>query len=174
MNWFCHTSTRILHRCTCVPHLEPPSHLPPYPILLGHPSAPALSMLYHASNLDWRAFWVESIFAKSRVSTHERILRCTKYGLWTRQMKMIGQRKLGRNAPWKQFKPPQVRAQRLSLRVSPCVYSHVLFFFLLINTLLASVKKKKKNGEIFTSIIHMTTLCHYKKFFQRKLCYEKC
>ena len=31
-----------------------PSHLPPYTIPLGHPSAPALSILYPASNLDWR------------------------------------------------------------------------------------------------------------------------
>ena len=31
-----------------------PSHLLPHPIPLGHPSAPALSTLYHASNLDWR------------------------------------------------------------------------------------------------------------------------
>ena len=31
-----------------------PSHLPPHPIPLGHPSAPAPSALYHASNLDWR------------------------------------------------------------------------------------------------------------------------
>ena len=30
-----------------------PSHLPPHPIPLGHPSAPAPSVLYHASNLDW-------------------------------------------------------------------------------------------------------------------------
>ena len=30
------------------------SNLPPHPILLGQPSAPALSTLYHASNLDWR------------------------------------------------------------------------------------------------------------------------
>ena len=52
--WFCHTSTWICHRCTCVPHPEPPSHLPPHPIPLGHPSAPAPSTLYHASNLNWR------------------------------------------------------------------------------------------------------------------------
>ena len=39
---FCHTSTWISHGCTCVPHSEPPSHLSPHPILLGHPSAPAL------------------------------------------------------------------------------------------------------------------------------------
>ena len=31
-----------------------PSHLPPHPIPLGHPSAPAPSILYHALNLDWR------------------------------------------------------------------------------------------------------------------------
>ena len=31
-----------------------PSHLPPHPIPLGHPSAPAPSTLSHASNLDWR------------------------------------------------------------------------------------------------------------------------
>ena len=35
-------------------HPESPSHLFPYPIPLGHPSAAAPSTLYHASNLDWR------------------------------------------------------------------------------------------------------------------------
>ena len=51
--WFCHTSACIYHGCTCVPHPEPPSHLPPHTIPLGHPSAPAPSFLYPASNLDW-------------------------------------------------------------------------------------------------------------------------
>ena len=51
--WFCHALTWIHHGCTCVPHPESPSHLPPHPIPLGHPSAPALSTLSHASNLDW-------------------------------------------------------------------------------------------------------------------------
>jgi len=37
----------------CVLHPEPTSHLPPRTIPLGHPSAPAPSILYHASNLDW-------------------------------------------------------------------------------------------------------------------------
>ena len=50
---FCHTFTWISHGCTCVPRPEPPSHLPPHPIPQGHPSAPALSALSHASNLDW-------------------------------------------------------------------------------------------------------------------------
>ena len=51
--WFCHTLTWIHHGCTCVPHPETPSHLPPHPIPLGHPSAPALGTLSHASDLDW-------------------------------------------------------------------------------------------------------------------------
>ena len=36
------------------PILKPPSHLSPGTIPLGHPSAPAPSILYPASNLDWR------------------------------------------------------------------------------------------------------------------------
>ena len=52
--WFCHTLTWIHHGCTRVPHPEPPSHLSPCTIPLGHPSAPAPSILYPASNLDWR------------------------------------------------------------------------------------------------------------------------
>ena len=54
--WFCHTSTWICHGCTHVPHPEPPSYLPPYTVPWGHPSAPAPSILYHASNLDWWSF----------------------------------------------------------------------------------------------------------------------
>ena len=52
--WFCHTSTWIRHRCTWVPNPEPLSHLPPYTIPLGYSSVPAPSILYPASNLDWR------------------------------------------------------------------------------------------------------------------------
>ena len=42
-NGFCHTLTWISHGFTCVPHPDPPSHLPPYPIPLGLPSAPGPS-----------------------------------------------------------------------------------------------------------------------------------
>ena len=52
---FCHTLTWISHGSTYVPHPEPSSHLPPHPILQGCPSAPALSTLSHASNLDWQS-----------------------------------------------------------------------------------------------------------------------
>ena len=51
--WFAihqHASTTSVH---VFPVLNPP-HLPPHPIPLGHPSAPAVSTLSHASNLDWR------------------------------------------------------------------------------------------------------------------------
>ena len=40
---FCHTLTGISHGFTCIPHPNPPSHLPLYPIPLGRPSAPAPS-----------------------------------------------------------------------------------------------------------------------------------
>ena len=50
---FCHILTWISHKCTCVSHPESPSQLLPHPIPQGHPSAPALSTLSHASNLDW-------------------------------------------------------------------------------------------------------------------------
>ena len=52
--WFCQISKWIRHRYTCVLHPAPPSLLPPHTIPLGHPSAPAPSILYHASNLDWQ------------------------------------------------------------------------------------------------------------------------
>ena len=51
----CHTLTWISHGCTCAPHPEPSSHLPPHQIPQGHPSAQALSTLSHASNLDWQS-----------------------------------------------------------------------------------------------------------------------
>ena len=34
--------------------MNPPSHLPPHNISLGHPRAPAPNMLYPASDIDWR------------------------------------------------------------------------------------------------------------------------
>ena len=51
---FCHISTWIHHRYIRVPHPEPSSLLPPCTIPLGHPSAPARSIQYRASNLDWQ------------------------------------------------------------------------------------------------------------------------
>ena len=59
------------------PILNTPSHLPPHPIPQGHPSAPALSTLSHASNLDWRSVshMVISMFqCRSLRSSHPRPL----------------------------------------------------------------------------------------------------
>ena len=52
--WFCHISTWIRLRYTCVPHPELSSLLLPHTIPLGRPSAPAPSIQYRASNLDWQ------------------------------------------------------------------------------------------------------------------------
>ena len=52
--WFCHTLTWIHHGCTCIPRYEPPSLLLPHNIPLVHPRAPAPSILYSASDIDWR------------------------------------------------------------------------------------------------------------------------
>ena len=74
---FCHTLTWISHGYTCVPHPEPSSHLPPHPIPQGHPSAPALSTLSHALNLDWRSISHMIIYmfqCYSLKSSHPRLL----------------------------------------------------------------------------------------------------
>ena len=39
---------------TCVPKHDPHSHLPPHNISLGHPHAPAPSMLHPTSDMEWR------------------------------------------------------------------------------------------------------------------------
>ena len=76
--WFCHTLTWIHHGCTCVPHPEPPYHLPPHPIPLGHASEPAPSTLYHALNLHWWFVWHMIIYmfqCHSPKSSHPRPLQ---------------------------------------------------------------------------------------------------
>ena len=75
LHWFCHTLTWIHHGCTCVPHPEAPSPLPPHPIPLGHPSAPAPSILYHASNLDW---WFISHMIIYMFQCHSPISSCSR------------------------------------------------------------------------------------------------
>ena len=74
---FCHTFTVISHGCTCVPHPDPLSHLSPHPIPQGHPSAPALSTLPHALNLDWRSISHMTIYmfqCYSLKSSHPHLL----------------------------------------------------------------------------------------------------
>ena len=74
---FCHTLIWISHGFTCVPHLEPLSHLLPHPIPLGHPSVPNMSTLFHASNLDWQSVSHMVIYmfqCYSLRSSHPRLL----------------------------------------------------------------------------------------------------
>ena len=52
--WFCHTLTWIHYGYTWVPKHELPSHLQPHIISLDHPHTPTPSILYPASNIDWR------------------------------------------------------------------------------------------------------------------------
>ena len=76
--WFCHISEWIHHRYTCVSHPEPSSLFPPHTIPLGRPSAPAPSIQYRASNLDWRlvSYMILYMFqCQSQVSFLRRRLR---------------------------------------------------------------------------------------------------
>ena len=54
MYWFCHISTWICHRYIHVPYPWTLLLLPHHTIPLGRPSAPAPSIQYRASNLDWQ------------------------------------------------------------------------------------------------------------------------
>ena len=86
---FCHTMTWISHGFTCIPHPDPPSHLPVYPIPLGLPSAPGPTLFkenvpvranFHISSysfwkyqVPWSCFswgssnkWLDLIFFLSR------------------------------------------------------------------------------------------------------------
>ena len=71
--WFCHTLTWICHGCTWVSNPEPPCHLPPHIISLDHPRAPAPSILYPVSNIDWRfvSYMIVYMFqCHSPISSH--------------------------------------------------------------------------------------------------------
>ena len=52
--WFCQISNESATGIHVFPILKPSSLLPPHTIPLGGPIAPAPSIQYHASNLDWR------------------------------------------------------------------------------------------------------------------------
>ena len=59
---FCHTSTWIIHDCTCVPLDWIPTHLPPYLIPLGCPRTLTLSTQLHALNLHWSSLLHMAIY----------------------------------------------------------------------------------------------------------------
>ena len=68
---------RFFWFCFCLFPSKPPSHLPPNPISQSHTSAPALSTLSHASNLDWWSISHMVIYmfqCYSLKSSHHRLL----------------------------------------------------------------------------------------------------
>ena len=69
------------------PILNPPSHLRPHPIPLGRPSAPALSTLSHALNLEWWSVshMIMYVFpCYSLKSSHPRLLPQSPKDFYTR------------------------------------------------------------------------------------------
>ena len=61
---FCHTLTWMSHGFTCIPHPDPPSHLPLHPIPLGLPSAPGKGE---------GGMFQENIFALFRILKREQL-----------------------------------------------------------------------------------------------------
>ena len=104
--WFYHTLTWIHHGCTWVPNPERPSHLPPHIISLGHPHAPAPSILYPVSNIDWQFVSYMTVYMfqchppksshpfllpqspKVR-STHLCLFCCLAYWVWIFYFKLV-------------------------------------------------------------------------------------
>ena len=71
---FCHTLTWISHGSTCVPHSDPPSRLPPHPIPLGLPSAPAPSTCLLHPTGDLFHPWYYTCFSYSLRTSHPHLL----------------------------------------------------------------------------------------------------
>ena len=86
------------------------------------------------------AFWVKSILVKRRVCAYARILRYATYGLGTRQIKMIGQRKPRRSTPIQVIETAtRARLRTLPLSLPMCLSTRTAPLFPLINTLLVSL-----------------------------------
>ena len=69
----------------CSPSWTPLPHLPPHPIPLGHPGAPALSTLSHASNLDR---WFISHMIIYMFQCHSPISSRSVHGEWVMVFKI--------------------------------------------------------------------------------------
>ena len=65
LSYFFHTSTWSAMLVHVSANHEPPSHLPPHTIPLSCPRAPALSALFHASNLHWSSILRMVIYMNS-------------------------------------------------------------------------------------------------------------
>ena len=76
-----------------------------------------------------RPLAVESILAKRRMYTYGRILRYTKYGLWPRQIKMIGLRKTRVMLHKSYLNYHKGKTRGLSLWAHLCVFPHIWTIF---------------------------------------------
>ena len=56
--WFCHTLTWIHHGCTCVPHPEPPSHLP---TSIAFSSCPPATLSWDLSMAKTHDAWLQDL-----------------------------------------------------------------------------------------------------------------
>ena len=75
--WFLPYIDMSQPRVGCVPHPESCSHLPPHPICLGRPSAPALTALLRALSFHWSSVLHVAISVFQRCSlklSHPRLL----------------------------------------------------------------------------------------------------
>ena len=89
---FCHTLTWISHGFTCIPHPDPPSHLPLHPIPLGLPRVhqaqtlvsciqPGLVICFTLDNIHVLMLFFQNI-PLSPSPTESKILFCTSVSLF--------------------------------------------------------------------------------------------
>ena len=86
------------------------------------------------SDANWRQathrpLAVESVLAKRWMHTYGRFLRHTKYGLWARQIKMIGLRKTRVMLHKSDLNDHKGKTRGLSLWAHLCVYPHIWTLF---------------------------------------------
>ena len=85
---FCHALTWISHGFTCIPHPDPPSHLPLYLIPLGLPSAPGprTCLMHSTSRVNLDNMHVSMLFSRnippSPSPTESKSLFCTSGSLF--------------------------------------------------------------------------------------------
>ena len=86
-----------------------PPILNPHPIPQGHPSAPALNTLSHASNLDWRSISHMIIYTfqwHSLKSSHPRLFRMSSTCYWRRKWQPIPVFLSGKSHGWRSLVGP--------------------------------------------------------------------
>ena len=106
------------------------------------------------------AFVVGPILTKRCISIHRRILRHTKYELWTRQIKIIGERKPEKKYPIKVIQSATRKWLRDSLSESAHVPIHRYCTLFPLITLLAALLSVFV-GTFFPQSWRARALCHW-------------